>query len=95
MTVQKHYLLGDYKAIDPEKAAAVTDDAGKEALKSANTAGQFSALGKMAAFPTFMLCGYIVLIIYFKSKGGYKAVHLVTENEQSPGAPPPQTAATV
>ncbi len=95
VTVQKHYLLGDYKAIDPEKAAAVTDDAGKEALKSANTAGQFSALGKMAAFPTFMLCGYIVLIIYFKSKGGYKAVHLVTENEQSPGAPPPQTAATV
>jgi MFS family permease len=76
VTVDKKYLLGDYKAIDPAKASAVTDDAGKAALGSANTAGQFSALGKMAAFPAFMLVCYLALIFYFKSKGGYKPVEL-------------------
>src|ERR1043166_9428858 len=76
VTVEKQYLLGAYKAIDPAKAAAVTDESGKTALKSANTAGQFSALGKMAMFPGFMLCCYLVLLFYFKSKGGYKAVHI-------------------
>jgi MFS family permease len=92
VTVEKKYVLGDYKAIDPVKAASVTDDAGKEALRTANTAGQFSALGKMAIFPTFMLCGYICLILYFKSKGGYKAVHLVSEPAAGGSEPPPQPA---
>src|SRR5262249_50069871 len=89
VTVEKKYLLGDYRAIDPAKAAAVTDDTGKDALKAANTAGQFSALGKMAIFPSFMLCGYIALILYFKSKGGYKAVHLVSTPEGPPASPVP------
>jgi len=93
VTVEKKYLLGDYKAIDPIKAAAVTDDAGKEALHAANTAGQFSALGKMAIFPAFMLCGYIGLILYFRSKGGYKAVHLVVTPDKE-GAAPAAPAAT-
>ncbi|HWX22924.1 MAG TPA: MFS transporter [Candidatus Binatia bacterium] len=76
VTVEKHYLLGDYKAIDPVKAATVQDAPGQDALKQANTAGQFSALGKMAMFPGFMLCCYLILIFYFKSKGGYQAVHI-------------------
>ncbi|TAK96366.1 MAG: MFS transporter [Verrucomicrobia bacterium] len=76
VTVEKNYLLGDYKAIDPVKSAAVTDDASKESLKSATTAGQFSALGKMAMFPAFMLACYLALIVYFKGKGGYKPVEL-------------------
>ncbi|MFO1488862.1 MAG: MFS transporter [Verrucomicrobiota bacterium] len=76
VTVGKNYLLGDYKAIDPAKTALATDDASKAALESANTAGQFSALGKMAAFPAFMLVCYAALILYFKGKGGYKPVEL-------------------
>ena len=82
VTSQKHYLLGDYLAIDPVKAAAVQSADGQSALKAANTAGQFSALGKMAGFPAFMLCGYIGLILYFRSKGGYRAVDIET------GSPP-------
>ena len=85
----------NYRAIDPVKAAAVTDPAGKEALKTANTAGQFSALGKMAGFPAFMLCGYIVLLVYFKSKGGYKAVHITEAQTSAPTGAPPQAAAQV
>jgi len=76
VTVQKNYLLGDYKAIDPVKSSGVTDDSAKEAIKTATTAGQFSALGKMAMFPAFMLVCYLGLIAYFKTKGGYKPVQL-------------------
>jgi MFS family permease len=89
VTVQKHYLLGDYKAIDPIEAAKVQSPEGQASLKAANTAGQFSALGKMAMFPAFMLCGYIGLMLYFKSKGGYKAVHLESTD---PGVKTPPEA---
>jgi MFS family permease len=76
VTVDKTYLLGGYKAVDPVKAAAVTDDAGKQALATATTTGQFSALGKMALFPTFTLACYLGLMVYFKSRGGYKPVQI-------------------
>jgi hypothetical protein len=87
VTVQMSYLLGDYRAIDPVKSAAVTDEASKAALLNVNTTGQFSALGKMAVFPAFMLACYLALIFYFKSKGGYKPVQIVAKTETA--APPP------
>lgn len=76
VTVEKKYLLGDYHAIDPAKTAAVTGTAAKEILSSATTAGQFSALGKMAMFPAFMLVCYLGLIVWFRSRGGYRPVDL-------------------
>jgi hypothetical protein len=76
VTVEKKYLLGDYQAIDPVKSAAITDETGKATIKDATTTGQFTALGKMAMFPAFMLVCYIALILYFKGKGGYKPVEL-------------------
>lgn len=76
VTIEKTYLLGAYKAIDPVKAAAVTDNSSREQIKSATTTGQFSALGKMALFPLFMLACYLALIAYFKSRGGYRPVRL-------------------
>jgi MFS family permease len=76
VTVEKKYLLGNYHAIDPVKSAAITEEAAKQELKTAKTTGQFSALGKMAMFPAFMLVCYFALIAYFKTKGGYKPVQL-------------------
>ncbi len=82
VTVEKHYVLGDYHAIDPAKVSeAKLSEAQSATIKEATVASQFSALGKMAIFPGFMFCCYIGLILYFKSKGGYKAVHLA-------GSPP-------
>ena len=78
VTVEKNFRLGNYRVIDPVKAAIVETPEGKSALQAANIAGQFSALGKMAMFPAFMLCCYLGLLVYFKSKGGYIAVHLET-----------------
>ena len=82
VTVEKNYLLGAYKAIDPVKSAAVTEEKAQTEIKTATTTtGQFSALGKMALFPVFMLVCYLALIAYFKSRGGYKPVQL--ESKQS------------
>jgi MFS family permease len=74
--VEKTYLLGEYKAIDPEKKAAATAPEATDALAAADKAGQFGALGKMVMFPAFMLACYIGIFFYFRSKGGYKAVDL-------------------
>jgi MFS family permease len=62
-----------YEAVSPDKAATVADQAGKDAIAAAEKDGQFDALAKMALFPTFMLICYVILFIYFKSRGGYKA----------------------
>jgi len=78
--VEKKYLLGNYSAIDPAKAAGVTDEASTKAIQEAQTASQFDALGKMAMFPAFMLVGYLGLIFYFRSKGGYKPVSIDTSH---------------
>ena len=73
ITSEKEYVLGKYQAIDPDKAAALTDPAEIGAVASANQSAQFSALGTMAIFPAFMLICYLVLFFYFKSRGGYSA----------------------
>ena len=65
-----------YQAIDPDKEKAVTDEAGLAALSDAKKSGSFEALGKMVMVPAFMLACYVVLFLYFKSKGGYKAQSL-------------------
>lgn len=78
--VEKHYILGGYQAIDPERVAVVTSatpEAAK-ALASANIAGQFGALAKMIAFPSFMLAAYVGLFLYFRGRGGYKPVDINT-----------------
>ena len=40
----------------------------------------------MAIFPAVMLAGYIILLIYFQLRGGYKQVHL---DDGEPQSPPP------
>jgi hypothetical protein len=47
-------------------------------LEAADKAGQFTALGTMVYFPTFMLVCYLILFFYFMSKGGYRPVELDT-----------------
>ena len=81
VTVEKNYLLGKYQAIDPVKSAAVTDATSTTAITNATTTGQFSALGKMALFPLFMLACYLALLAYFKSRGGYQPVQLAAKPE--------------
>ena len=76
MEPRPKYLLGAYEAIDPVKAAIVTDTKSQGDLQAATTAGKFSALGKMAMFPVFTFACYLALIAYFKTRGGYRPVQL-------------------
>ncbi len=76
---EKEYLLGNYDAIDPVKSAVVMEEGAQASLANANKAGQFAALGKMAAFPAFMFFCYVGMILYFRTKGGYKAVQIGSE----------------
>jgi len=39
------------------------------------------ALAQVAILPVVMLLSYLILIGYFKSKGGYKPVELSTDEE--------------
>jgi MFS family permease len=89
VTVEKHYVLGNYRAIDPAKEAAVEDAKDKAALGAASTAGQFSALARIAIFPAFMLACYLALLGYFKAKGGYKPVELTATAAPAPAAGSP------
>ena len=70
VTVKKDYLFGAYQANDPVKSATVTVEKTKEEIATATATGQFSALGKMALFPGFMLACYLALMFHFNSKGG-------------------------
>ena len=84
--VEKSYVLGVYQAIDPEKSAVASAASGeaKAALNAANVAGQFKTLAKMTAFPAFMLVGYVSLLLYFRSRGGYRAVDIGVSSQQKP-----------
>jgi len=88
VTTTHKYLLGGYQAIDPTKAAAVTDAKSQSDLQAATTAGKFSALGKMAMFPAFTFACYLMLMLYFKSRGGYRPVQLATVESGSAGVRP-------
>ena len=57
----------------PDKVETVDAQDDKDAIAAATKEGQFDALAKMALFPTFMLICYIILCLYFKCRGGYKA----------------------
>jgi MFS family permease len=70
------YEVIHYKTVNDAKLAAATATLSTEQKKEIADAGSGSsqrALANMAIFPTIMLVGYVILILYFKSRGGYKA----------------------
>lgn len=76
------YVLGSYKAVDADKVAelAKTDKATAEHISEARKDANQGALAKIAVFPAFMLICYLGLILWFKARGGYKAVNISSTN---------------
>lgn len=77
------YEVLKYEAIDDKKLELALSalpgerqEAVKNEIKTVRDMSNQRALGAMAIFPTVMLIAYIVLIMYFKSQGGYKAQHI-------------------
>jgi hypothetical protein len=72
------FVLGKYNAVDTDKVAelAKTDPDTAEKISAARTGANQGALAKIAMFPAFMFLCYIGLILYFRTKGGYKPVNI-------------------
>jgi MFS family permease len=68
-------IFGDYVAIDPSKRAALAGDA-KAAVEAADRESKHDALRTIAILPGLMFVVYLGLILYFRSRGGYKPVVL-------------------
>jgi len=82
VTVESDYLLGQYTALDAEALLLLDAEVQAEAAEISERETQ-GALAKMAVFPAFMLVCYIGLILYFKSKGGYKPKMLDVADEET------------
>jgi MFS family permease len=69
------YFFGTYQALDGAKLEALPKEQSTEIAAIAKCARQGS-LTKVVFFPAFMLACYLALILWFRSRGGYKAVSL-------------------
>ena len=70
------YEVIPYQTVNDAKLATATATLSTEQKKEISDAAAASsqrALANMAIFPAIMLVGYILLIVYFRSRGGYKA----------------------
>jgi hypothetical protein len=64
-------LLGGYKAVDEEKLKTATPEEQK-VVADAKAGVQQATLQKVAIFPVLMFLCYLGILLYFRSKGGYK-----------------------
>jgi MFS family permease len=87
VTDQKTSIFGKYEAIDLSKLSKAPV-AEKQTVVTVQENAKKEALKTVALFPVLMLICYVLLMLYFKSKGGYKAVALdagKTIPEEGPG----------
>jgi MFS family permease len=75
VTVEKTSVFGDYRAIDQQKLATANAEEKATVVKVQSQAKKV-ALQSVVIFPLLMFASYMALILYFKRKGGYKAVVL-------------------
>lgn len=75
--VERTGLLGAYEAVDPARLAAAPE-VDREAVRSMTEAGKKVALRDVALVPVFMMLSYLALIVFFRSRGGYRPVVLST-----------------
>jgi MFS family permease len=83
------YEVIPYKVVNDAKLATATaplSESQRADIASAAAASSQKALANMAIFPAIMLAFYIGLIIYFRSKGGYKA-HILATPTDTPVVP--------
>lgn len=71
--VEKTGLLGGYRAVDEAKLKAATPEEQK-VVADARSGVQQATLEKVAVLPIGMLVCYIAMLLWFKSKGGYRPV---------------------
>jgi MFS family permease len=75
MGEEKVSLFGKYKPVDQAKVDMQSTE-NQTIIQDSKVTAKKNALMTVAIFPLIMLISYILLILYFKSKGGYKTVEL-------------------
>jgi MFS family permease len=76
-TQEKTGVFGRYHALDEAKVAAA-DPQTRTVVESVVTGSKKTALKSVAVLPLIMLTAYLLLMLYFRSRGGYRAVALQT-----------------
>lgn len=71
--VEKTGLLGSYRAVDEEKLKAASADEQK-VVADARGGVQQATLDQVAVLPIGMLVCYVAMMLWFRSKGGYRPV---------------------
>ncbi len=70
-TINDAELTKAVARLPEEEQQEATEEIGDARVRSTQ-----GALASMAVFPAIMLIGYLALILYFRGKGGYKAIQL-------------------
>ena len=81
---EKSSIFGDYKPIDQQKVNSLSTSE-KSVISKIQTNAKQGALSTVAIFPAIMLVSYLGMMMYFRSIGGYKQIHL-NEEETSEGS---------
>jgi len=71
----KPSVFGTYQPLDDAKVEALSKDE-QEIVDKTKGAAKKNALKTVALFPVGMLVAYLLLILYFSMKGGYKPVEM-------------------
>ncbi len=76
VTQERTSLFGDYVALDSEvvNAAPQSD---RDRIAEVETDAKKGALRTVVLFPVLMLVSYLGLILYFRSRGGYRVVDIL------------------
>jgi MFS family permease len=77
---EKSSIFGTYRPLDQKKIDGLNDEE-KKIIQTTTGTAKKNALMTVAIFPTIMLICYLILIFYFKRKGGYEAVELTEQKE--------------
>jgi len=75
LTTERTGMFGAYTAVDPAKRAAIAGEE-KAVVDAIDRESKVDALRTIAWLPMIMFVVYLGLILYFRSKGGYKPVVL-------------------
>jgi MFS family permease len=74
---QRTSVFGEYRALDADKIKTLSPEEQK-IVQETGEASKKNALSMVAILPCFMLVCYLILILYFKARGGYRAQELAT-----------------
>ena len=77
----KTSVFGDYRALDPKKVEALPEGP-KNDVTAIQDAAKRNVLVTTAIFPCVMLVCYLGLILYFRSRGGYKPQIIISSKEE-------------